>query len=360
MRRYMTGLSAVLGVLVVMTAGLAAAGTLDIYFIDVEGGQSTLLVTPTGKTFMIDMGFAGLDTANPDKDVARDATRIAEIAKLAKVTRINTLLTTHFHGDHMSGITHLLEVLPVDVFVDHGPATQEAAMIKQKVGEYSEYWAAAFARGKHVVVAPGDTVPVEGLEVTIVQARGKPTDRSNGPNPFCANIEKRGDGNPEDSASIGVVVRYGEFRFSNFGDLPWNQEVALLCPENRVGTIDVYETPSHGREPSPAVQALAPRIAVLDNNARRGGGAATLKGFKSFAGFEDQWQLHKNVAGGADGNPPDAFTANIEELDITMHPAHFLKVSANEDGSFTVFNSRTNATKAYAARAASGRPTPTR
>jgi len=332
MRRHLPVLSAALGLVVLMAGVVAGASkTLDIYFIDTEGGQSTLLVSPSGATFMIDTGFAGLDTNNPDKDVARDAHRIADVAKIAKVTRIDTLLATHFHGDHASGIAHLTDVLPVRVLVDHGPATQDAPTMKQKVGEYSQDWAAAFAKGQHKVVTPGDKIAVKGLDVTVVEALGKPIERAGEPNPNCANIQKRADGNPEDSASVGVVVQYGRFRFANFGDLPWNQEVLLLCPANRVGRIDVYEAAGHGREPTPAAYAIAPRIAVLDNGARKGGGAATLKGFKASPGFEDLWQLHKNVMGAADGNPPDEFSANFEDTDNTMHAAHYLKVSARDD-----------------------------
>lgn len=338
--------------LAVMMAGAAAGAskTLDIYFIDTEGGQATLLVSPSGETFMIDVGFAGLDTPNPDKDVGRDAARIAGVAKIAKVTRIDTVLATHFHGDHAGGIAHLTERLPVRTLVDHGPATQDAPTMKQKAGEYSEDWAAAFAKGQHRVVTPGDTIAVKGLNVTVVEALGKPIERAGEPNPNCSNIQKRADGNPEDTASVGVVVQYGRFRFANFGDLPWNQEILLLCPNNRVGRIDVYEAAGHGREPTPAASAMAPRVAVLDNGARKGGGAATLKGFRASPGFEDLWQLHKNLMAGADGNPPDEFTANFEDTDNTMHAAHYLKVSAKDDGSFTVLNSRTNATKTYPAR----------
>ena len=275
MQRPMAALSSALLLIVLTgTAALAADGTLDIYFIDTEGGQATLLVSPSGETFMIDVGFAGLDTPNPDKDIGRDAARIAGVARLAGIRRIDTLLVTHFHGDHAGGIARL--TLPVRTFVDHGPALQDVPTMKQKAGEYAEDWAAAFAKATHIVVSPGDRIPVKGLDVTVVEALGRPIAREGAPNPYCGDIPKRPDGNPEDTASVGVVVQYGRFRFANFGDLPWNQEVALLCPSNRVGTIDVYEAVGHGREPTPAAYAMQPRIAVLDNGARKGGGAATL------------------------------------------------------------------------------------
>jgi len=340
-------------------AGIVAAAlvsgqgrTLDIYFIDTEGGQSTLLVSPTGGTFMIDTGYAGKDTQHPDEDVARDAHRIQDVARIAGVTQIDALVATHFHGDHASGVKHLTEVLPVRRFVDHGPALFEVPTMKQRVGEYSEYWATAFAKGEHQVAKPGDTIPVAGLDIRVVQALGKPINVPGDSNSYCREMEKLPDSNPEDTASLGVVVQYGMFRFSNFGDLPRNLEIALLCPTNRVGRVDVYETPSHGRAPSPAVAALMPRIAVFDNGAMKGGGAASLKAFKAMSGFEDVWQLHKNLRGEADGNPPDAFIANLDKVEETMHAAHHLRVSAQADGSFTVFNSRTGATKTYAARQA--------
>jgi competence protein ComEC len=340
--------SALLLIVLTGAAALAAGRTLDIYFIDTEGGQATLFVSPSGETFMIDVGFAGLDTPNPDKDAGRDAARIAGVAKVAKVTRIDALLVTHFHGDHAGGIAHL--PLPVRTFVDHGPALQDVPTMKQKAGEYAEGWAAAFAKAKHIVVSPGDRIPVKGLDVTVVEALGKSIARTGASNPYCGGVATRADGNPEDTASVGVVVQYGRFRFANFGDLPWNQEIALLCPGNRVGAIDVYEAAGHGREPTPAAYAMQPRIAVLDNGARKGGGAATLQAFRKSPGFEDLWQLHKNVMGGVDGNPADSFSANLEDTDNTTHSAHYLKVSASDDGAFAVFNSRTNETKRYAAR----------
>lgn len=329
---------------------IGAEGVLEIYFIDTEGGQATLLVSPTGGTLLIDTGFAGLDTANPDKESGRDAARIAEVAKIAGARQIDVLLATHFHGDHAGGVTNLVAALPIRMFVDHGPAVQDVPIMRQKVGSYSEPWAEAFAKAQHRAVSAGDTIGVAGLEVTVVQALGKSFERTGDANPACLGVERRMDGNPEDTASVGVVIAYGRFRFANFGDLPWNQEVQLLCPSNRVGTIDVYQSARHGGEPSPGVYGMAPRVVVHDNGARKGGGPVALKAFRGSPGIEDIWQLHKNIPGGADGNPPDEFSANLQDTDDTNHPAHYLKLSAKDDGSFSMFNSRTRMTKVYGAR----------
>jgi len=339
----------------VAVGGRAQTGVLDIYFIDTEGGQATLFKSPSGETLLIDTGFAGLDTPNPDKEPGRDAARIADVAKIAGVKQIDTLLATHFHGDHASGVTHLTAALPVRVFVDHGPAVQEVLPMRQKVGAYSEFWAAAFAKGQHRVVAPGDTIAMKELDVTVVQALGTSIERPGEVNPHCQGVEQRQGGNPEDTASVGVVVQYGRFRYANFGDLPWNMELQLLCPTNRVGTLDVYEAARHGGEPSPAAYAMAPRVVVYGNGARKGGGPVPLRAFRGSPGLEDIWQRHKNIPGGAEGNPADEFSANLQDTDQTSHPAHYLKVTAQDDGSFSVYNSRTNRTKAYGARRAPAR-----
>jgi competence protein ComEC len=301
---------------------------------------------------LIDAGFAGLDSNNPDKDTGRDAGRIAAAASLAGVRTIDVFMPTHFHGDHVGGVQQVAVKLPIVLFVDDGPAVQESAPLKQKVGEYSEIYAAEFAKGRHLVVKPGDTIPVRGITVTVVAANGKATAAAGQPNPNCNGLAQRPAGNPEDTESLGVVIQFGQFRFANFGDMPWNKELELLCPENRVGRIDVYQAPGHGREPSPALRAVAPRIAVAPNGARKGAGAAAAKAFRDLPGFEDLWLLHFNVPGGADGNPPAEFIANLDEPGVPggADRAAYLKLSAMEDGSFTMFNSRTGATKQYPAR----------
>ena len=336
----------------VAVSGSAQTGVLDIYFIDTEGGQATLLKTPSGETLMFDTGFAGLDTNNPDKEAGRDAARIAEVAKVAGVKQIDTLVVSHYHGDHVGGVTNLAAILPVRRFVDHGASVQDVEPLRQKVGMYSELYEAEFKKGQHQVVVPGDKVAMKDLDITVVQALGKSIERAGPANPGCEGVPQRQGGNPEDSASVGVVVRFGKFTYANFGDLPWNMELQLLCPTNRVGVLDVYEAARHGNEPSPAAYAMAPRVVVYGNGARKGGGPAPLKAFRGSPGLEDIWQRHKNVPGGAEGNPADEFSANLQDTDQTNHPAHYLKVTARNDGSFSVYNSRTNMTKAYGARGA--------
>jgi competence protein ComEC len=331
-------------VVLVAVGATRAADTLDIYFIDTEGGQATLLVSPSGQTMLIDSGFA-----DADSKAGRDASRIAAAAKLGNASRIDVFMPTHFHGDHVGGVEQVAARLPIGLFVDDGPAVQESAPLKQRVGEYSEIYAAEFAKGKHLVVKAGDKIPLKGLDVTVVAANGKATAARGNANPNCEGIEMRPAGNPEDTESIGVVIQFGQFRFANFGDMPWNKEVELLCPDNKVGRIDVYQTPAHGREPSKAVYAMTPRVAVADNGARKGAAAAAVKAFQAMPGLENLWLLHMNVASGAEGNPAAGFIANLDEPGSGDQGAYF-KLSAMQDGSFTMFNSRTNTTKTYARR----------
>ena len=318
--------------LILLLAGAAhAARILEIYFIDTEGGQATLVVSPSGQTLLIDAGYAGFS--------GRDADRIYLAAKAAHVKRIDYLLITHHHPDHEGGAPNLLERLPVGVFLDHGPSVELG-------GKYPEPYAAAFAQGEHKVVKPGDIIPVKGLDVTVLTASGEHIDRGGEPNPYCAGLAPKQGEHGEDPQSAGVSIQFGKFRFADLGDLTWNKELALLCPENRVGEVDLSLTTRHGASESPkAIYAMAPRVIVMNNGARKGGDPAAWKVLMASPGLVDMWQLHFAVAGAKETNAPDTFIANLEE----RCEGKYLKVSAEANGSFTVYNSRNNYAKTYGA-----------
>ncbi len=317
----------------VLLAGAAnAAKTLDIYFIDVEGGQSTLVVSPSGQTLLIDAGYAGFS--------GRDADRIATAAKLAHVKHIDYFLLTHHHADHEGGIPNLMERLPVSVFLDHGASVEEG-------GKYPATYAATFAKAEHRVIKPGDTIPVKGLDVTVMVAAGEHINRKGEPNPFCAGLAPKEGEEGENPQSAGVLIQFGKFRFSDLGDITWNKELALLCPENRMGKVDLAITTHHGTTESPkAIYAMAPRVIVMNNGARKGGDPAAWKVLKASPGLEDLWQIHFAVAGGNYTNVPDSLIANVDE----QCQGKYLKVSAETDGAFTVYNSRNKYAKTYAAK----------
>ena len=325
--------------LVVALAGSAMfARNLEIFFIDTEGGQSTLIVSPSGQTLLIDAGYSDYS--------GRDADRIADAAKVGHVKRIDYLLITHHHSDHEGGVPNLLERLPVGVFFDPGPSVETSAEHQRT---YEAYLETVKDRDRRIV-KPGDTIPVKGLEVTVVTANGGHIDRPlNGagqPNPFCAGIEPQKDENAENARSAGVIVELGKFRFADFGDLTWNKEVALLCPENRVGKVDLYLISHHGGEGSKAIYGMAPRVAIMNNGPRKGGDPAGWKTVKGSPGLEDLWQLHFAIAGGSATNAPDPMIANLEE----RCAGNYLKVTAQENGSFEIFNPRNKYSKTYPAK----------
>jgi competence protein ComEC len=314
---------------------LQAAKTLDIYFIDVEGGQSTLLVSPSGQALLIDTGYADFS--------GRDADRIAAAAKLAHVKRIDSLLITHYHPDHAGGVPNLLERLPVGAFFDHGPSVETTGETEKM---YAAYLAAS-SKGERKTIQPGDKIPVKGLDVTVMVANARHIERKGEPNPFCAGLSPKPGEDGENPQSAGVLVQFGKFRFADLGDIVRNEELALLCPENRVGKVDVYLTDHHAtHEPPKAVYALAPRVIVVDNGPRKGGIPAALTLLRAMPGLEDLWQIHFSITGAKEANAPDPFIANVEERCQGM----YLKLSAQADGSFTVYNPRNKYSKTYTPR----------
>ena len=365
-----------------LLAGLAAAAaggraasaapggrTLEIYYIDTEGGQSTLFVAPGGQSVLIDTGNEG----------ARDAERIVAAAAAAAVTRIDYLLVTHYHGDHIGGYAELVKHLPILNYVDHGKTVQPEQNSPSK-----QAYDAAIEHAPHRSVRPGERLPVAGLEWTIVAAGGSTLSsvmRAPGagqPNPECeGQASKDITTDLENAQSVGSVIRYGKFRTVDLGDLLWNWELRLACPINRIGTVDVMLTTHHGMSwsgPRALVHALRPRVAIMNNGTRKGAQVETFQTLWSSPGLEDLWQLHWSVNGMLDYNAPGIFIANLEapavvsalllnpppapapgirppDIGNPEHaPAHWIRVSAQADGSFTVSNSRNGFSKHYAHR----------
>lgn len=321
--------------LAVCAVSAQAAKTLDIYFIDTEGGQATLVVAPSGQSLLIDTGYTGFG--------GRDTLRIAAAAKDAGVKRIDYLLMTHFHDDHFGGVANLMDRFPVAMFLDHGPSIE--------THEYPAPYVAASAKGQHRVIVPGDKIAIKDLDITVVTAGGKMIAGKGEPNPHCAGIPAVAESQAaleatENSQSVGVVITFGKFRFADLGDLTWSKELELLCPENKVGKIDLYLTTHHGGESPKGIWGMAPRVAIMNNGPTKGGDPRGWKTIMASPGLEDLWQLHFALAGGKETNAPDTFIANVDANDQGKH----LKVSALGDGSFTVTNTRNKFGKTYAAK----------
>lgn len=315
-----------------------AAKTLEIYFIDVEGGQSTLIVGPSGQSLLVDTGWRGFN--------GRDALRIAKAAKNAHVKEINYLLITHYHRDHVGGVQQLAEHMKIGAFVDHGPALEDSKVVREDFADYEKM----VGKGQHLVVKPGDQVPVKGITVQVLTAArnhiAAPLAGAGQPNPFCASEAAPPDDPSENSASTGVLVTYENFRFLDLGDLTKKKELELVCPNNLIGAVDVYLTTHHGLNQSNSkaiVDAVHPRVAIMNNGAKKGGDPDAWQIVHDSPGLQGLWQLHYALAGGKEHNVPDAFIANIDAAD----DGYYLKLTAQADGSFTVSNSRNKNEKTY-------------
>ena len=319
----------------------AASKPLEIYFIDVEGGQSTLLVTPSKHSLLIDTGWPGNNY--------RDAYRILKAMKLAGISKLDDVLITHFHVDHAGGAEQLASKVKIGTFFDHGPSRETGNAADYLYKSYQK----AIAGSEHVTVKPGDTIPVKGLDVTVVSADGNLIDHAlpgaGQPNKYCAETQQKPPDHSENARSTGTVLVFGKMRIVDLGDLTWDKELGLMCPDNKLGHADLLVVSHHGidQSNSPAlVDGLAPRVAIMDNSAKKGAVPSAWDIVHSSPGLEDLWQLHFADAGGKEHNVADAYIANVEEGDTGF----YLKVTAHEDGSFEVYNPRNKYTKPYPAK----------
>jgi competence protein ComEC len=319
----------------------SAARNFDVYFIDVEGGQATLMVSPSGESLLVDTGWSDFE--------GRDADRIMAAAKSAGLKKIDYLVVTHYHRDHVGGVPELAEKIPIAIFVDHGPSVDTSQEGKNLVEAYRK----VRAGGRHILAKPGDKIPLKGLDIEILSSAGKlisaPLPGAGSPNPLCAKAQRVEDDLGENGQSIGMMIRYGKFRLLDLGDLSWNGELDLACPKNLLGTADVYLTTHHASAtsgPAAMVHALHPRVAIMNNGARKGGAPDVWQALRKSPGLQDIWQLHYSVAGGDANNAPPQFIANVEE----NCKGYGLKLSVNPDGSFTVTNGRNGLSKTYTSR----------
>ena len=368
MRRLMILVPA-LGVLLSSAAAAQSrtAGALDVYVIDVEGGNSTLLVAPSHESLLIDTGNAGAAAA-------RDAGRIMEAVREAGLQQIDHLITTHWHGDHFGGMAEFASKITIREFIDHGPNVQPGELADTFL---QKTYPQLYANAKHTVVKPGDRIALAGLEVRVVTSAGQtiktPLAGAGKANPYCAAF-KPGENNAEDPQSVGVHITYGKFRTMHLGDLTKNKEFELMCPNNRIGSVDVLLGLHHGQASSNSevlVHAVHPRVAIMNDGTRKGGEPEVMKTVHTSPGLEDLWQLHFSVLSGQEYTVPGLFIANTTDEPLPAMPvapvpapppgpgappapvhngaAHWIKLSAQANGSFTVTNTRNGFSKSYPA-----------
>jgi competence protein ComEC len=316
---------------------------LEIYFVDVEGGQATLFVTPEGQSLLIDTGWSGFD--------GRDADRIVAAAKKAGLSKIDFVLITHYHRDHVGGAPQLAAKIPIGAFIDHGP-NRESNDADTEAGWQAYQKLLADKKIKRITVKAGDVLPISGFHAEVVSADGvllaRPLSGAGSQNPICATAEKKPADQTENAHSLGAVITFGKTRIMDLGDLTWDKEMEMVCPVNKLGHMDVFIVSHHGfnQSDSPAlVAAISPRIAIMDNGEAKGGSPSTIDLIKNSPKLEDLWQLHFSKEGGAAHNTADTLIANPTGPD----GGNYLKLSVWADGNLEVFNSRTQTAKHYAA-----------
>lgn len=324
----------------VLATAQARSSALQIYSIDVEGGQSTLLVSPSGQSMLIDTGWAGFN--------GRDADRIVDAMKLAGVQRLDYVLITHYHADHVGGVSQLAEKVKIGTFVDHGENLEDADNVRKDFANYEATVAKTGA--KRLTVKPGDRIPVSGLNIEVLTAERKeissPLPGAGQPNDDCSSEPAQADDPTENSASLGVLVTYGKFRFIDLGDLTKKKEIELVCPNNKVGKVDLYLVSHHGWDQSNTralLHALHPRVAIMNNGAHKGGSPDAWQTVHDSPGLEGLWQLHYAADSDKEHNTGDNLIANTGDTE-----GNYIKVLAHPDGSFEVTNSRDNFSQQYA------------
>jgi beta-lactamase superfamily II metal-dependent hydrolase len=306
--------------------------------VDVEGGQATLVVSPSGQSLLIDTGWSGYD--------GRDADRIVAAAHQAGITQIDYVLITHYHRDHVGGVPQLADGIKVGTFVDHGPNLEDSQVTRTDYAAYEK----AIGGHAHVVVKPGWELPIKGIEVRALTSAGehitKPLPGEGKANSYCSSEPAAQVDNTENARSLGVLITYGHFRFLDLGDLTKKNELELACPNNLIGGVDLFLVTHHGADlsnPKALVWALRPRVAVIDNGPRKGSSPAAWQIVHDSPDLEDLWQLHYAAESDKDHNVPEERIANVKE----NCEGKYFKVSATADGAFTVTNGRTGLEKKY-------------
>jgi beta-lactamase superfamily II metal-dependent hydrolase len=328
-----------------VSALLSASRNLEIYWIDAEGGAATLIVSPSGQSLLV-------DTANRTPD-DRDAKRIFAAAQQAGLKKIDFLLTTHFHADHIGAMPALAKLIPIGMYLDHGESIElSRPAVAANYKAYVEQ-----SEGKRKSLVAGDRIPLKGVDVEVLISAGKAITKplkGGGPNAaICQDWKDKTtpEPDPDNDMSVGILLKFGKFKFLDMGDLTWNYEKQLVCPANLIGTVDLYQTTHHGLERSNSPQfvwSIRPTVALMNNGPRKGGPASVFEILRKSPGIQDIWQGHLAMGTPKEVNTDETMIANLGPS--ANCPANLLKVSVAPDGKYTLTNTRNGFTKTYSSR----------
>jgi len=316
---------------------------LRIYWIDAEGGAATLIVAPGGESLLV-------DTANQTPD-DRDANRILATARRAGLTRIDMLLTTHFHSDHIGAMSALAKMIPIGQYLDHGESVEIARPAVATA--YKAY--VDQSAGKRRILKPGDRIALGGVDVETIMSAGQPIAKAlkgaGGKNDCADFVAHAPEQDPDNDQSVGILVTFGKFHFIDMGDLTWNYEQKLVCPNNLIGTVDVYQTTHHGldRSNSPQfIRAIQPKVVVMNNGPRKGGQASVFETLRKLSSLEDIWQGHLAHNTPTTENTDERMIANMGPT--AECTGNLLELSVTPDGTYTMTNLRNGYSKSYRTR----------
>ena len=356
---------------------LAADGTLKAVSIDVEGGGGTLFVTPEGKSLLIDTGWPANYGLLPSPDGAKvSADRIVAAAKKLGVSRIDYLIITHYHMDHVGGVVDLAKRMPIDTFIDHGanaehlpPGVKDDPQLPGGAPDilYPKYLEVIKSH-HHIVAKPGMVIPMGSLTDTIVSSDGvtlsKPLAGAGQPIAACDTAlskSTKADGGEENTRSVASLLSFGKVRIAAFGDLSWKKERELSCPVGKLGHVNLLVVTQHGSNISSNPASIAdmhPDVAVMGSGGKKGGDQEAIKTVKASPGLMGFWQLHENFAHPewdgdknmiANLNPPASTVAAQVKSLFSAPPdqGYDIQAEVSKDGQITVTNDRNGFSKTY-------------
>lgn len=351
---------------------------LQMISIDVEGSGGTLFISPEGKSLLI-------DTGNPPRPgvTGRDTADIlADTIRAFGITKIDYLLTTHYHSDHVGGFPAFLEKMPVGTIIDHGenrqpdpapgsapqggggrgpggagaPANAGPPRPRITTQGYYDLYMKAIGDHKHIIAKPGMGIALGSVKVTFVAADGqvitKPLPGAGQPNPACNGLPGMADtGGEENARSVASIITYGKTRIAAFGDLTWDRDKDLTCPINKVGKVDVYLMTNHGlaQSNSPALAAaLQPVVVIEGNGITKGDAPDRVKSFMESGRVQGFWRLHRNTQH-PDLDGADDMIAN-PGADAAKDSHYNLRLRILKSGAITVINERNGFNKTYQAK----------